>query len=134
MKVTRSGKEFTLRCDMRALANAKRESGIDIGQLEEDAIQIGTLVYYLAQSGAKFAGVPFDYDLDDFLGLIDMADMDAMTTALVALLGGGGNQKKAKASRGRLITVCREGGGNYASAHLCFRTGRSRRLCRWRKA
>ena len=66
---------------------------------EEDAIQIGTLVYYLAQSGAKFAGVPFDYDLDDFLGLIDMADMDAMTTALVALLGGGGNQKKAKASR-----------------------------------
>ena len=84
---------------MRALANAKRESGIDIGNLEEDAVQIGTLVYYMAQSGAKFAGVPFDYDLDDFLGLIDMADMEAMTNALVSLLGGGNGQKKAKARR-----------------------------------
>jgi len=99
MKLTLSGKEFTLRCDMRALANAKRESGIDIGNLEEDEVQIGTLVYYMAQSGAKFAGVPFDYDLDDFLGLIDMADMEAMTNALVSLLGGGNGQKKAKASR-----------------------------------
>jgi hypothetical protein len=100
MKVTLSGKEFTLRCDMRALANAKKESDIDINDLKEDAIQIGTLVYYMAQSGAKFAGVPFTYDLDDFLGLIDMGDMEAMTTALVALLGGGEkNQKKAKASR-----------------------------------
>jgi hypothetical protein len=99
MKVTLSGKEFTLRCDMRALANAKRESGIDIGKLEEDAIQIGSLVYYMAQSGAKYSDVPFNYDLDDFLGLIDMADVEAMTTALVALLGGGQSQKKAKASR-----------------------------------
>lgn len=99
MKVTLSGKEFTLRCDMRALANAKKESGIDISELKEDAVQIGTLVYYMAQSGAKFSGVPFDYDLDDFLGLIDMADMEAMTTALVALLGGTDSQKKAKASR-----------------------------------
>jgi hypothetical protein len=99
MKLTLSGKEFTLRCDMRALANAKRESGIDIGNLEEDAVQIGTLVYYMAQSGAKFAGVPFDYDLDDFLGLIDMADMEAMGDALATIMGGGKGQKKAKASR-----------------------------------
>ena len=36
MKVTLSGKEFTLRCDMRALANAKRESGLDISKLKDD--------------------------------------------------------------------------------------------------
>ena len=34
MKLTLSGKEFTLRCDMRALAAAKREAGIDIGKLD----------------------------------------------------------------------------------------------------
>jgi hypothetical protein len=93
MKLTLSGKEFTLRCDMRALANAKRESGIDIGKLDEDAVQIGTLVYYLAQSGAKHADVPFKYELDDFLGLIDMADIAAMTEALVNLLGAGTEKK-----------------------------------------
>ena len=93
MKLTLSGKEFTLRCDMRALANAKRESGIDIGKLDEDAVQIGTLVYYLAQSGAKHADVPFKYELDDFLGLIDMADITAMTEALVNLLGAGTEKK-----------------------------------------
>jgi hypothetical protein len=78
---------------MRALANAKRESGIDIGKLDEDAVQIGTLVYYLAQSGAKHADVPFKYELDDFLGLIDMADIAAMTEALVKLLGAGTEKK-----------------------------------------
>ena len=93
MKLSLSGKEFTLRCDMRALANAKRESGIDIGKLDEDAVQIGTLVYYLAQSGAKHADVPFKYELDDFLGLIDMADIAAMTEALVKLLGAGTEKK-----------------------------------------
>ena len=93
MKLTLSGKEFTLRCDMRALANAKRESGIDIGKLDEDAVQIGTLVYYLAQSGAKHADVPFKYEIDDFLGLIDMADIAAMTEALVKLLGAGTEKK-----------------------------------------
>jgi len=93
MKLTLSGKAFTLRCDVRALANAKRESGIDIGKLDEDAVQIGTLVYYLAQSGAKHADVPFKYELDDFLGLIDMADIAAMTEALVKLLGAGTEKK-----------------------------------------
>jgi len=94
MKLTLSGKEFTLRCDMRALANAKRESGIDIAKLDEDAVTVGTLVYYLAQSGAKHADIPFNYELDDFLGLIDMSDMQAMTDALVSLLGAGTEKKR----------------------------------------
>ena len=55
MKLTLSEKEFTLRCDMRALANAKREHAIDISKLNDDAVEIGTLVYHMAKSGAKFA-------------------------------------------------------------------------------
>jgi hypothetical protein len=35
MKLTLSGKEFTLRCDMRALANAKKEAGIVLEKLQE---------------------------------------------------------------------------------------------------
>lgn len=93
MKLTLSGKEFTLRCDMRALANAKRESGIDIGKLDDDAVEIGSLVYYMAQSGAKHADIPFKYNLDDFLGLIDMGDLPAMTQALIDLLGAGTEKK-----------------------------------------
>lgn len=93
MKLTLSGKEFTLRCDMRALSNAKREAGIELGKLEEDPVQVATLVYFCAQSGAKFADVPFKYTVDEFLGLIDMSEAEAMTEALVQLLGGTAEKK-----------------------------------------
>lgn len=94
MKLTLSSKEFTLRCDMRALANAKREAGIEIGKLNDDVIEIGTLVYYMAQSGAKHAGVPFDWEVDDFLGLIELQDLEALAEAVGALLGGEGEKKR----------------------------------------
>ena len=113
MKVTLSGKEFTLRCDMRALANAKREHNVDISNLtesykdDEGEIQqrenfdaFATLLFYFAKSGAKHAKTDFDYDRDDFLGLIGLEEMPTVMTAALALLGGGGeSQKKAKASR-----------------------------------
>jgi len=94
MKRTLSGKEFTLRCDMRALAAAKREAGIDIGKLQDDVVEIGTLVYYMAQSGAKNAGIPFDYECDDFLGLIEISDLEPLSEALSTLMGGGDGKKK----------------------------------------
>lgn len=93
MKLTLSGKEFTLRCDMRALANAKREAGIDIAKLDDDVIEIGTLVYYMAQSGAKYASIPFDYDCDDFLGLIELQDLDRLAEAVGALMMGDAEKK-----------------------------------------
>ena len=94
MKLTLSGKEFTLRCDMRALANAKREAGIDIGKLSDDVVEVGTLVYFMAQSGAKHADVPFKYELDDFLGLIDFTDLEALGNAVSDMLGAGTTKKK----------------------------------------
>tara|TARA_R100000329_G_scaffold112624_1_gene92455 strand:+ start:187 stop:471 length:285 start_codon:yes stop_codon:yes gene_type:complete len=94
MKLTLSEKQFTLRCDMRALAAAKREVGIDLGKLSDDVVEIGTLVYYMAQSGAKHAGIPFKYECDDFLGLIEVKDLDALAEAVGALLGGGDGKKK----------------------------------------
>ena len=94
MKLTLSGKEFSLRCDMRALANAKREAGIDISKLNDDIVEVGTLVYFMAQSGAKHADVPFKWELDDFLGLIEMQDLEALTVAMNELFGGGTGKKK----------------------------------------
>lgn len=94
MKLTLSGKEFTLRCDMRALAAAKREAGIDIGKLSDDVVEIGTLAYYFAQAGAKHAGIPFDYECDDFLGLIEVQDMEALAEALSTMMGGNDGKKK----------------------------------------
>ena len=94
MKLTLSGKEFTVRCDMRALANAKREAGIEIGKLTDDVVEIGTLVFYMAQSGAKHADVPFKWEVDDFLGLIEVQDLEALAEAVGALLGGEGEKKR----------------------------------------
>ena len=94
MKLTLSGKEFTLRCDMRALANAKREAGIDISNLNDDIVEIGTLVYFMAQSGAKHADIPFKSELDDFLGLIELQDLNTLAEAVGALLNVEGEKKR----------------------------------------
>jgi hypothetical protein len=97
MKLTLSGKEFTLRCDMRALANAKKEAGIVLEKLQEenDLVTVGTLVYFMAQSGAKYAGIPFKYTQDDFLGLIELEDLPALSNALGAIMSVG-QEKKSK--------------------------------------
>ena len=94
MQIELNGKEFRLRCDMRALANSKRESNIDIGNLGDDVVEVGTFVYYMAQSGAKHAGVEFKYELDDFLGLIEIQDLEKLGTAITSLMGGGAEKKR----------------------------------------
>jgi len=93
MKLTLSGKEFTLRCDMRALANAKREAGIELSKLSDDVVEIGTLVYYMAKSGAKSADVPFKWSVDDFLGLIELSDLEALGAAVAGMLNTGTEKK-----------------------------------------
>jgi len=94
MKLTLSGKEFTLRCDMRCLATAKREAGIDLATLGNDLVECGTLVYYMAQSGAKYAGIPFEYSLDEFFALIDVKDIDHLSEVMTLALGVGDGKKK----------------------------------------
>ena len=93
MKLTLSGKEFTLRCDMRALAAAKREAGIELSKLSDDVVEIGTLVYYMAKSGAKSADVPFKWSVDDFLGLIELGDLEALGEAVAGMLNTGTEKK-----------------------------------------
>ena len=48
----------------------------------------------MAQSGAKHADVPFKYELDDFLGLIEVRDLETLTEAMNELFGGGEGKKK----------------------------------------
>jgi len=94
MKIELNGKEFHLRCDMRALANAKRESKIDISNLGDDVVDVGTFVYYMAQSGAKHAEASFKYKLDDFLGLIEMTDLEPLGNAISELMGANTEKKR----------------------------------------
>lgn len=94
MQIELSGKEFRLRCDMRALANAKREGNIDISNLGDDVVEVGSFVYFMAQSGAKHAGVEFKYELDDFLGLIQVQDLEILGASITKLMGGGAEKKR----------------------------------------
>ena len=84
---------------MRALANAKREANIDISHLGDDDAQVGSFVYFMAQSGAKHAGVEFKYELDDFLGLIEVQDLETLGASITKLMGGGAEKKKVKRNR-----------------------------------
>jgi len=94
MKIELSGKEFHLRCDMRALANAKRESKIDISNFGEDIVEVGTLVFYMAQSGAKHAEAAFKYKLDDFLGLIQLSDLQSLSDVIGEMMGADTEKKR----------------------------------------
>lgn len=94
MQIELSGKEFRLRCDMRALANAKREANIDISNLGDDVVEVGSFVYFMAQSGAKHAGVEFKYELEDFLGLIEIKDLETLGASITKLMGGGAEKKR----------------------------------------
>jgi hypothetical protein len=49
----------------------------------------------MAQSGAKYAGIPFKYTQDDFLGLIELEDLPALSNALGAIMSVG-QEKKSK--------------------------------------
>lgn len=93
MKLVLSGKEFQLRADFLAFKSAKQEAGIELHKLSDDPVDACTLVYFMARSGAKAAEVPFKYKLDDFLGLINMQDVDDLSKALTQLLGGSAEKK-----------------------------------------
>ena len=93
MKIELSGKEFTLRADFLALKKAKDEAGIKLSQLTDDPVEAGTLVYYMAQSGHKFSGIPFKHTLEQFLGFIEMTDIDTLVDALGQLMPSGSEKK-----------------------------------------
>jgi len=100
MELTLSAKKFTLRCDLLALRDAHREGGVDIGNLGEDIVSLGTLAFYLARSGAKFAGIPFEYKLDAFLALCTFTELPELTTAIAHCLGDlDGDAKKKEAAK-----------------------------------
>lgn len=81
-----SGKRFVLRADMKALKRAKVE-GIELAKLTDDIVEIGTLTYFMAQSGAEFEESKFAYDLDAFLALITLDQLEELTEAIAELFG-----------------------------------------------
>lgn len=93
MKLVLSGKEFQLRADFLAFKQAKEEAGIELNNMSDNPVEVGTLVYFMARSGAKRAEIPFKYKLDDFLALIDFKNVSAMSAALEQLLSLGTEKK-----------------------------------------
>jgi len=93
MRLTLSDKEFTLRADFLAFNSAKEEAGVSLGDEFTDPVDACKLLYFMARSGAKYAGVPFKYELEDFLGLMQLSDVPQMTSALNEMMGAGAEKK-----------------------------------------
>jgi len=91
MNLELNGKQFTLRCDILALDRAKSLSGIELTKLDDDGdvVELSKLLYYCAESGAKHAGIPWKYELDDWMAMIEMSDLPKLATAVSDMLGGG---------------------------------------------
>ena len=85
MTITLDGKTFPVRATMRAWKNFEDATGVKVSQIESDDVtKIPTLVYYFVQEGCTKQGMKFDMALDDFLGLIEISDLEALSKVVEA--------------------------------------------------
>lgn len=86
---------FPLRADMLAIKNALEEHGVAIEKLDDGSlVQVGTLVYHFAKRGCAVRRVQFDQSLDDFLGLIEVSQVQYLGEIVSDLLGAGEEKKR----------------------------------------
>ena len=80
---------FPLRGDILAIKNAQEEHGVRIDKLDGGSIvDVGTMVFHFARRGCEVRRVPFDFDLDGFLGLIEMDQIGFLAEAIGSIISG----------------------------------------------
>jgi len=91
-----NGNSYTLRCDVLAISRCESATDYRLEQMGTGGVvEVATWVYFFAQRGEQADGRPFDLTLDDFLGHIEMSDVERLSEAVAELLDTGGGKKKA---------------------------------------
>lgn len=99
IKIELDGKTFPVRATMRAWKRFEDNTGKKVAEVDSnDVTLIPELVYYFVQEGCKSQGMAFEMDVDDFLGLIEIADLPALSATVAECMG---VQKKTKAKVSR---------------------------------
>jgi hypothetical protein len=99
MTVEINGTSYPMRATMGAWRKFEQASGVKVAQVStDDVTRIPELAYYFIQSGCKAAGMKFELSVDDFLDIVEVEDVQAISEAVAKLIGGG--QKGQKKSQG----------------------------------
>lgn len=98
MTITLDNQTFPVRASMRAWRNFENETGNKVATLDsEDVTKMPELLYYFVQEGCRKQGMEFKLSVDDFLGLIDVADLqDVMKVIEQSMSPGEKKTQKAK--------------------------------------
>lgn len=107
IEIKLDGKTFPVRATMRAWKRFEDNTGKNlfagtgkkVAEVDSnDVTLIPELVYYFVQEGCKAQGMAFEMDVDDFLGLIEIADLPALSKTVADCMG---TQKKTRAKASR---------------------------------
>ncbi|NCW67518.1 MAG: hypothetical protein EBV86_02955 [Marivivens sp.] len=99
IEIKLDGKTFPVRATMRAWKRFEDNTGKKVAEVDSnDVTLIPELVYYFVQEGCKAQGMAFEMDVDDFLGLIEIADLPALSKTVADCMG---TQKKTRAKASR---------------------------------
>lgn len=95
IEIKLDGKTYPMRATMRAWRKFEEATGKKVTQVDsEDITAIPELIYYFVQEGCKSQGMAFEMSVDDFFGMIEVADLPALSEAVQKSMG---TQKKTKA-------------------------------------
>lgn len=99
MEVQIQGTTYPLRASMGAWRKFETATGVRVAGIgTDDVTRIPELAYYLIQAGCKANGMKFELTVDEFLDIVEIEDVQAISEAVAGLLGGGGKgQKKSQA-------------------------------------
>ena len=76
MNITLEGKTFPVRANMRAWRNFETATGNKVATLDTtDVTKMPELLFYFVQEGCKKQGMTFDMSCEDFLAMVDVADL-----------------------------------------------------------
>lgn len=94
-KFEHNGTAYELRCDVLAISETEAATDYRLEKMGSGGVvEVATWVYFFAKRGEEHAGRVWDFDLVQWLGAIEMSDIEPLSAAVADLLDLGGDKKK----------------------------------------
>ena len=94
MTITLDKQTFPVRASMRAWREFENSTGHKVSKLDsEDVTAMPELLYYFVAEGCRKQNMTFEMSVDDFLGLIDVADLTNVVKVIEESMSPGGEKK-----------------------------------------
>jgi hypothetical protein len=83
MTITLDNQTFPVKANMRAWREFERVTGHKVATIDaEDITLMPELLYYFVQEGCRKQGMEFKMEVDEFLGLIDVSDLQKVVEVI----------------------------------------------------